>query len=145
MTFKKLMIAASIMSCGALYSIAKLDLRTGKKRELVPEMGKGIFGRFDVSHDAKKVVFNWEANVDTGFYLYGVNEDGTGVRAAIRRTQAERAIHHAHRPRMMQAVSPLRCTFERNQKHVSMLPARPTPLSKVSTWRRPCRTINDNP
>jgi hypothetical protein len=43
-------------------------------------MNKGIFGRFDLSFDAKKIVFDWKADAKTGFYIYEVNVDGTGLR-----------------------------------------------------------------
>ena len=60
--------------------LCTLDVKTGKVTDLLPKMGKGIFGRFDVSFDAKKIVFDWKANINTGFYIYEVNVDGTGLR-----------------------------------------------------------------
>ncbi|MCP4379037.1 MAG: hypothetical protein GY794_23045 [bacterium] len=57
-----------------------LDVKTGKVTDILPKMGKGIFGRFDLSFDAKKIVFDWKANANTGFYIYEVNVDGSGLR-----------------------------------------------------------------
>ncbi|MDP6523863.1 MAG: hypothetical protein QGH15_06550 [Kiritimatiellia bacterium] len=57
-----------------------LDLKTGKTRNLTPTLEKGIFGRFDISFDARTIVFDWKADVETGFYIYEVNTDGSGLR-----------------------------------------------------------------
>ena len=57
-----------------------LDVKTGKVTDIVPKMNKGIFGRFDLSFDARKIVFDWKADAQTGFYIYEVNVDGSGLR-----------------------------------------------------------------
>ncbi len=61
-------------------NLCTLDLRTGKVTELTPSLSKGIFGRMDVSFDGKKILFDYKADVETGFYIYEVNVDGTGLR-----------------------------------------------------------------
>ena len=38
-----------------------LSLKDGKVTELVPELRDGIFGRFDLSFDSKRVVFDLES------------------------------------------------------------------------------------
>jgi hypothetical protein len=60
--------------------LCRLNVKTGKVTDIVPKMNKGIFGRFDLSFDAKKIVFDWKADAQTGFYIYEVNVDGTGLR-----------------------------------------------------------------
>jgi len=66
-----------------------LDLKTGKTENLTPSMEKGIFGRFDISFDAKKIIFDWKANPETGFNIYEVNSDGTGLRQITRPPENE--------------------------------------------------------
>jgi hypothetical protein len=57
-----------------------LEMKTGKVTEIVPSMGKGIFGRCDLSFDAKRIVFDWKKSQREGFRIYEVNVDGTGLR-----------------------------------------------------------------
>jgi len=57
-----------------------LSLRDGKVTDLVPSMKDGIFGRFDLSFDAQRVVFDWKAKGDEGFRIYEVGVDGRGLR-----------------------------------------------------------------
>jgi len=59
-----------------------LDLKTGKVTELIKELKGGVFGRFDLSYDAKKLVFAWKKAHQEGYRLYEVNIDpSTGLRA----------------------------------------------------------------
>ena len=39
--------------------LCALDLRTGVATELLPEMSGGVFNRFDISYDAKKILFDY--------------------------------------------------------------------------------------
>ena len=57
-----------------------LSLKTGKLTNLLPRMDKGIFGRFDLAFDAKKIVFDWKRKIGQGFRLYEIAIDGTGLR-----------------------------------------------------------------
>ena len=57
-----------------------LNLANGSVRELVPELEGGVFGRFDLSFDAKRVVFGWKKAAQEGYRIYEVNIDGTGLR-----------------------------------------------------------------
>ena len=57
-----------------------LDLKTGQVTELCPSLKDGIFGRFDVSFDAGRIVFGWKRSADEGFRIYEVGADGTGLR-----------------------------------------------------------------
>lgn len=60
--------------------LAILDLKTGKVRDVAPELSKGIVHRFDVSFDAKKIVFDFKASELEGYRIYEINTDGTGLR-----------------------------------------------------------------
>ncbi len=57
-----------------------LDMKTGKVREIVKELKDGIFGRYDLSFDAKRIVFAWKKADQEGYRIYEVNVDGTGLR-----------------------------------------------------------------
>jgi len=51
----------------------------GKVTTLAGELDAGVFSRFDLSFDAKKVVFGYRAK-DKGFRIYEVGIDGQGLR-----------------------------------------------------------------
>ena len=58
-----------------------LDLKTGKTRDLLyEELRKGMIQRFDVSFDAKKIVFDFRASPEEGYRIYEANLDGTGLK-----------------------------------------------------------------
>jgi len=57
-----------------------LDLPTGEVTGLLPEMAEGIFGRFDLSFDARKIVFDWKKAPREGFRIFEVGIDGRGLR-----------------------------------------------------------------
>ena len=58
-----------------------LDLRTGKVREIIPELSQtGVVGWFDLSFDAQKIVFDFKQGPDDGYRIYEVNVDGTNLR-----------------------------------------------------------------
>jgi hypothetical protein len=61
-------------------NLCVLSLDNGHVRELAPELSHGIFGRCDLSFDAKTVVFGWKENLDVGFRIWEVGLDGTGLR-----------------------------------------------------------------
>ncbi|MCF7954778.1 MAG: hypothetical protein K9M75_03150 [Phycisphaerae bacterium] len=61
-------------------NISVLSLKDGSVRDIVPSMKHGIFGRYDLSFDAKKIVFDWKEKLGVGFRIYEVNIDGTGLR-----------------------------------------------------------------
>ena len=56
-------------------NLCVLDLKTGGVIHLVPEMEEGIFGRFDLDFDARKVVFDWKASPKEGFRLFEIGID----------------------------------------------------------------------
>ncbi|MCL2103766.1 MAG: hypothetical protein FWH21_01710, partial [Kiritimatiellaeota bacterium] len=57
-----------------------LNVETGAVRDILPQMADGVFERFDVSFDARRVVFAWKRNHQEGYRLYEANVDGTGLR-----------------------------------------------------------------
>jgi len=58
-----------------------LDLRTGNVREIVPELTQnGVVGWFDLSFDARTIVFDFKSGPYEGYRIYEVNVDGTGLR-----------------------------------------------------------------
>ncbi|MCP4452542.1 MAG: hypothetical protein GY809_13865 [Planctomycetes bacterium] len=57
-----------------------LSLDDGRVRELAPSLSHGIFGRCDVSYEAKTVVFGWKENLDVGFRIWEVGLDGSSLR-----------------------------------------------------------------
>ena len=61
-------------------NLCVLSLKDGSVRELAPQLEGGVFERFDVSFDAKKVVFAWKCAAQEGYRIYEVNIDGTGLR-----------------------------------------------------------------
>lgn len=85
-------------------NLCVLDLETGKVRELAPELNGGVFNRFDVSFDAKKIVFDYKRNQREGYRIYEVNADGSGLRqltfaaqneAELTELYGSKAYHHA--------------------------------------------------
>ena len=63
-------------------NLCVLNLRDGKVTELAGELKGGWFGRFDVSFDAKKIVFGWKKAPRQGYRIYEIDIDpATGLRA----------------------------------------------------------------
>lgn len=61
-------------------NICILSLKDGSVTELVPSMRDGIFGRYDLSFDGKRIVFGWKKAIGEGFRIYEVGIDGNGLR-----------------------------------------------------------------
>jgi hypothetical protein len=61
-------------------NICVLNLKDGTETELVPSMKDGIFGRYDLSFDGTRIVFDWKRAIGEGFRIYEVGVDGTGLR-----------------------------------------------------------------
>ncbi len=61
-------------------NVCVLDLKTGAVQDLVPHMATGVFGRFDLSFDASRIVFDWKAGAQDGYRIFEVRTDGTGLR-----------------------------------------------------------------
>jgi len=73
-------IQSSFMPGG---NLCILDLKDGSVKELLPDMKKGVFERFDISFDAKRIVFAWKAEGNVGYRIYEVNVDGSGFRQVL--------------------------------------------------------------
>ncbi|VGO18299.1 HzsA-related protein [Pontiella sulfatireligans] len=61
-------------------NLCVLNLETGNVREVAPELNGGVFYRFDVSFDAKKIVFDYKKSKEAGYKIYEINVDGSGLR-----------------------------------------------------------------
>jgi len=61
-------------------NICVLSMKDGKVTDLVPSMKEGIFGRYDLSFDGKRIVFGWKRALGEGFRIYEVGVDGSGLR-----------------------------------------------------------------
>jgi hypothetical protein len=61
-------------------NLCLLSLADGKVTELVPQLDGGIFGRFDLSFDAQRVTFDYKPRQESGFRIWEVGVDGSGLR-----------------------------------------------------------------
>ena len=62
-------------------ALCVLDLKTGKVTELVSELKDGVYGRFDLSFDARRIIFDFKAQAQEGYRIYEIGIDPTrGVR-----------------------------------------------------------------
>jgi hypothetical protein len=61
-------------------NLCVLSLRTGEVTELTPSLTGGVFGAFDISFDAKRIVFAYKAAKNAGYRLYEVGVDGKGLK-----------------------------------------------------------------
>ncbi|MDR3309480.1 MAG: hypothetical protein LBS80_05960, partial [Tannerella sp.] len=61
-------------------NIYVLSVKNGEIRELAPELTGGVFGAFDVSFDARKIVFAYKAEQHVGYRIYEVGTDGSQLR-----------------------------------------------------------------
>jgi len=57
-----------------------LDLKTGGTTDVVKGLTGGMFGRYDLSFDGKRVVFAWKKSADEGYRIYECGIDGSGLR-----------------------------------------------------------------
>lgn len=61
--------------------LSVLDLRTGAVRDIAHDFTRtGVVNRFDLSFDARRIVFDFKPSAHEGYRLYEVNVDGTGLR-----------------------------------------------------------------
>lgn len=56
-------------------NLCVLNLLDSKVTELTPEIPGGWFGRFDISFDAKKIVFGWKKSAKEGYRIYEIDVD----------------------------------------------------------------------
>ena len=60
-------------------NLCLLNLKDHSVKEVVSELKNGVFERFDLSFDAKRVVFAWKKGPQDGYRIYEVNLDGSGL------------------------------------------------------------------
>ena len=65
-------------------NLCLLSLTDGTVKDLVPELSHGIFGRYDLSYDGRRVVFGWKEKLGVGFRIWEVGIDGKGLRQLTR-------------------------------------------------------------
>ena len=71
---------------GGNICILKLSTRVGGRarpyavEDIVPELEEGLFGQFDLSFDAKKVVFSYKKNQESNYRIYEVGIDGSNLK-----------------------------------------------------------------
>lgn len=78
-------------------NLCALSLKDGSVRELVPQLQDGVFERFDLSFDGKKVVFAWKSDAQEGYRIYEVNVDGTGLHQITFPPENEKEIQKSYR------------------------------------------------
>ncbi|NQU24450.1 MAG: hypothetical protein HQ567_24475, partial [Candidatus Nealsonbacteria bacterium] len=61
-------------------NLCVLSMADGEVTELAPSLEGGIFGRFDLSFDGRRVLFDYKAAIGKGFRIYEVGVDGKGLR-----------------------------------------------------------------
>lgn len=61
-------------------NLCVLSLPEGRVRELVPQLAGGVFDRYDLSFDARRVVFGYRRPQPEGYRLYEVGIDGQDLR-----------------------------------------------------------------
>lgn len=58
-----------------------LDLRSGRVSDLLPpSFREGVVNRFDLSYDAKKILFDYKPSASEGYRIYEIGIEGTGLR-----------------------------------------------------------------
>ncbi len=65
-------------------NLCVLSLADGTVRQLAPQLAGGVFDRYDLSFDAKKVVFGYHRPRPEGFRIYEIGIDGSGLRQVTR-------------------------------------------------------------
>ncbi len=61
-------------------NLCALSLSDGKVTELAPKLNGGIFGRFDLSFDGRRIVFDYKSTIGEGFRIWETGIDGQGLR-----------------------------------------------------------------
>jgi len=105
-------------------NLCVLSLAGGKVTELVPQLRGGIFGRFDLSFDGRRVVFDYKARQDAGFRLFEVGVDGRGLRQITfdPPDEAQRVARYRHRDLTSWAGRPVTYEHRTDDMHPCLLP-----------------------
>jgi len=75
-----------------------LSLKDGSECQVAAELEGGVFGRFDLSFDAKRIVFDWKRSVDEGYRIFEVGVDGRGLRQVLKAPGDEAEVISRYRP-----------------------------------------------
>jgi hypothetical protein len=60
--------------------ICRLSINDGKTSEVLPELSGGVFDRFDLSFDGRRIVFGYRPPRPEGFRIWESNVDGSGLK-----------------------------------------------------------------
>ncbi len=75
-------------------NICVLNLKSGEVREIVKGLPEdGVFRRFDLSFDGKRIVFAWKKSWEEGYRIWECNVDGTGLRQLTFPPEREADLH----------------------------------------------------
>jgi len=61
-------------------NLCVLSLSDGRVRELAPELSGGVFDRYDLAFDGRRIVFGYRRPQPEGYRLYEIGVDGSGLR-----------------------------------------------------------------
>lgn len=65
-------------------NLCVLSLADGSVRRIVPRLDNGVFDRYDLSFDAKRIVFGYRRPKPEGFRVYEIAVDGSELRQVTR-------------------------------------------------------------
>jgi len=125
----------------------------GRVRELVPQFAGGLFGRFDLSFDAKKVVFAYKKSEDRGYRIYEIGIDGTGLRQLTFDDPAESRLREQYGEKYrFEDCDPIYLpdgrimfTSTRSQRRVFCFPSTVTSLYLMAADGGPMRCLSEGP
>ncbi|MDD4869607.1 MAG: hypothetical protein PHR77_03535 [Kiritimatiellae bacterium] len=60
-----------------------LSLSDGRIRQMAPQLDGGVFDSYDLSFDARRIVFGYRRPKPEGFRIYEIGIDGSGLRQVI--------------------------------------------------------------
>lgn len=105
-------------------ALSVLSLESGEVRDLAPQLGDGLFDRYDLSFDAKRVVFNYKPPKPGGFRVYEIGVDGSGLRQVTQPPPDEEAriATYSAWPREELARDPCRYGHWSDDMHPCYLP-----------------------
>lgn len=120
-------------------NICELDIASGKVREIVPRLAGGIFDRYDLSFDARRIVFGYRAPKPEGYRIWEITLDGIGLRQLTfpPKDEAERVGRHSGYPKDLIEKDPRYYGHWTDDMHPCYLPD--GRIAFVST--RPERTV----
>jgi hypothetical protein len=61
-------------------NLCLLSIDNGEVTEIAPQLGEGIFDRYDLSYDARKILFSYKPQRAEGFRIYEADLDGSHIR-----------------------------------------------------------------